>query len=127
MHFETTVKLVFQYLTQKQVHSEDMHQLLVTQIAPEIKATFWMYMPARGPVLEFLRCERPVPHVEVCDHATGSGAVQVVRIVAPQQVDLQEEGEGNLEVFEVFVHVVDVQEVSILKRGIIWLRLLLVR
>ena len=93
----------------------------------EIKATFWMYMPARGPVLEFLRCERPVPHVEVCDHATGSGAVQVVRIVAPQQVDLQEEGEGNLEVFEVFVHVVDVQEVSILKRGTIWFRVLLVR
>ena len=80
----------------------------------DFMTTFWC-LPARSPVLEVLRCKCPVPHVEVCDHATWCGTVQFVCIVAPQQIDLQEQGEGNLEIFEVFIHMVDIQKVSILK------------
>ena len=75
-------------------------------------------MPARCPVLKLLRRERPVPHVEVSDHAAGGGAVQVVVVVAAEQVDLHQEGERYLQVLEVLVHIVDIEEVAILEDGI---------
>ena len=74
-------------------------------------------MPARGPVLKLLRRERTVPHVEVCDHATGGGAVQVVVVVAAEQVHLHKEGERYLQVLEILVHIVDIEEVAILEDG----------
>ena len=72
-------------------------------------------IPARGPVLKLLRRERPVPHVEVSDHAAGGGAVQVVVVVAAEQVDLHKEGERYLQVLEVLVHIVDIEKVTILE------------
>ena len=74
-------------------------------------------MPARGPVLQFLRRERAVPHVKVRDHAAGGGAVQFVVVVAAEQVHLHQEGERYLQVLEVLVHIVDIEEVAILEDG----------